>query len=84
MTRPPVGQSFRFEGDLNGASFAEFAGHRAARLDLTLEIEAASDRSVQLSVEGDPDLVDMFEMAMSLGPQDCVVHDITRFKGGAG
>lgn len=81
MTRH-FGQSFLFEGDLNSASFAEFARHRAARLTLSLAIETASDRSMRLSVDGDPDLVDMFEMAMSLGPQDCIVHDVTRLKNG--
>jgi acylphosphatase len=72
------GQAFLFEGRLNGESFAEFARHRAARLDLDLAIQTASDRAVRLSVDGEADLIDMFEMAMSLGPLDCIVLDVTR------
>lgn len=71
-------QSFLFEGRLNGESFSEFARHRAARLDLDLAIQSASDRAVRLSVDGETDLIDMFEMAMSLGPLDCIVLDVTR------
>lgn len=74
------GQSFLFEGRLNAASFAEFARHRAARLNLDLAIQAHTDRAMQLSVQGAPDLIDMFEMAMSLGPQDCIVLDVIRLR----
>jgi acylphosphatase len=73
-------QAFVFEGQLNSASFTEFARHRAARLDLILAIQAHTDQSVRLSVDGQPDLIDMFEMAMSLGPQDCIVLDVTRLR----
>jgi hypothetical protein len=31
-----------------------------------------------MRVSGQPDLVDAFEMAMSLGPEDCIVHDVIR------
>jgi hypothetical protein len=72
------GQVFLFEGRLNGESFAEFARHRAARLDLDLAIQTASDRAVRLSVDGEAALIDMFEMAMSLGPLDCIVLDVKR------
>jgi len=78
VPEPMGAQSFLFEGHLNGASFAAFARHRAARLDLALAIETHTDRAVRLSVDGEPDLIDMFEMAMSLGPHDCIVLDITR------
>jgi hypothetical protein len=71
-------QSFVFEGRLNGESFAEFARHRAARLDLALDIQATTDQAVRLSVDGEADLIDMFEMAMALGPLDCIVLDIKR------
>jgi acylphosphatase len=76
----PTAQSFVFEGRLNGASFADFARHRAARLNLSLDIETRTDHAVQLSVGGEPSLIDMFEMAMSLGPHDCIVLDITRLE----
>ncbi len=73
-------RAFLFEGRLNSASFTEFARHRAARLDLVLAIQTHTDQSVRLSVGGQPDLIDMFEMAMSLGPQDCIILDVIRLR----
>jgi acylphosphatase len=80
VAEPMAAQSFLFEGQLNGRSYAEFARHRAARLDLALVIQALTDRAMRLSVDGEPDLIDMFEMAMSLGPQDCIVRDVIRLR----
>lgn len=77
-----VAQTFTFSGQLNPASFADFARHRAARLDLALELGELRDMRAELSVAGDPDLIDMFEMAMSLGPLDCIVLDVARGSGG--
>lgn len=74
----PVAQTFTFSGQLNPASFANFARHRAARLDLALELGELRNAHAELSVAGDPDLIDMFEMAMSLGPHDCIVLDVER------
>jgi hypothetical protein len=73
-----VAQTFTFSGQLNPASFARFARHRAARLDLALELGEFRNAEARLSVDGDPDLIDMFEMAMSLGPHDCIVFDVAR------
>ena len=73
-----VAQTFTFSGRFNPASFAEFARRRAARLDLALELGEFRDVKVELSVTGHPDLIDMFEMAMSLGPHDCIVFDVAR------
>ena len=73
-----VAQTFTFSGQLNLTSFAEFARHRAARLDLLLELGEFRDAKAELSVTGKPDLIDMFEMAMSLGPHDCLVLDVAR------
>lgn len=70
--------TFTFQGALPVASFLEFAEHRAQRLSLLLVTQELSDTSAQMVVTGQPDLVDAFEMAMSLGPQDCVVHDVWR------
>jgi hypothetical protein len=67
-----------FAGDLKPASFAEFAAHRAGRLALAMRIVASDAAAVTVDLAGAPDLVDMFEMACSLGPLDCVVHDVTR------
>lgn len=73
-----VAQTFTFLGQLNPASFADFARRRAERLDLALELGAFHDASAELSVSGNSDLIDMFEMAMSLGPHDCIVLDVAR------
>ena len=69
---------FAFSGQIEPNSFSEFARHRAGRLELWLEICVEEKDFVKLDVEGQPDLVDSFEMACSLGPQDCIVRDITR------
>ncbi|MGV3548899.1 hypothetical protein [Rhizobium sp.] len=73
-----MAQSFIFSGHLNPASFADFARRRAARLDLTLELGEFRPSSAELAVTGHPDLIDMFEMAMSLGPHDCIIFDVAR------
>lgn len=70
--------TFTFQGDLPVASFAEFAQHRAARLSLDLHTIAQNSTNVTLRVKGPADLVDAFEMAMSLGPTDCIVSDVHR------
>jgi hypothetical protein len=68
----------RFEGDMVPASFAEFAAHRAARLSLAHRVLAQDDRGATIRVTGPAALVDAFEMALSLGPADCLVRDVTR------
>ena len=69
---------FVFSGTITCESFVDFARHRAGRLDLSLNISACSEAAVALSVSGQEDLVDMFEMACSLGPHDCIIYDISR------
>ncbi len=76
--------TFRFTGDLPQASFAAFASHRAARLSLQLDWLDQTDRMARLRIVGQPDLVDAFEMALSLGPQDCLVRDVTRLDNATG
>jgi hypothetical protein len=73
-----------FLGHFEPGSFAEFVHHRAHRLALTAGIDAASPRRIEVSVTGEADLVDAFEMACSLGPIDCLVLDTfrTRDRGG--
>jgi hypothetical protein len=70
--------TFTFIGVLPVTSFTDFAQHRAARLSVTLEQQAQSPTQAIMRVSGQPDLVDAFEMAMSLGPEDCIVHDVIR------
>lgn len=67
-----------FLGRFEPESFAEFVRHRAARLSLGMRLGAVSGERVEVAVEGAADLVDMFEMACSLGPIDCLVLDIHR------
>ena len=69
---------FVFSGKFRGDAFIEFARDRAARLDLALEIGAASDQAVAMTVRGEADLIDAFEMACSLGPFDSLILQIGR------
>lgn len=69
---------FRFVGDLDGTSFVEFAEHRARRLDIALRVVQSGSDSATFDVGGAPDLVDMFEMACSLGPLTSIVRDVER------
>jgi hypothetical protein len=73
-----VAQTFTFSGQLNPESFSSFARHRAARLSLVLELGEFRPARATLSVSGDSDLIDMFEMAMSFGPHDCIIFDVVR------
>jgi acylphosphatase len=73
--------SFVFSGRLQTDVFLEFARHRAARLDLAIDIGAVSDEAIALTVHGPSELVDAFEMACSLGPYQCLVLDVTRHSG---
>ncbi len=70
--------TFTFTGQIPRESFAEFAQHRASRLSITLSTVMQNDAVAKLQVIGQRDLVDAFEMALSLGPQDCIVHEVTR------
>ena len=69
---------FVFHGRIVCDSFVEFALHRAHRLDLEIDIGVCDPTSARLSVRGQDDLVDAFEMACSLGPYDCILIDIVR------
>ena len=73
----PVTRSVRlsFEGRFVVSSFAEFIERRAVRLDVDAVVRKASERLFSIDVTGQPDLIDAFEMACSLGPLDCLVLD---------
>ncbi|WP_210527655.1 hypothetical protein [Rubellimicrobium arenae] len=73
---------FEFRGQLPVGSFAEFARHRAGRLSLGLETLSQSESEARFRVSGPEDLVDAFEMALSLGPSDCLVLDVVRMGNG--
>jgi acylphosphatase len=69
---------FVFTGEIKCASFVGFARHRANRLNLRLDVGACDGTSATMTVGGQEALVDMFEMACSLGPYDCIVYDVVR------
>jgi hypothetical protein len=72
--------TFVFSGRFE-PSFVDFARHRVERLALNADApELRSDR-VRITVSGQDDLVDAFEVACSLGPIDCLVDDIARYPG---
>ena len=67
-----------FSGALDPERFVAFAEHRARRLDLRVRLGAVGPGMVAVTVEGEPDLIDAFEMACSLGPVTCIVRDVAR------
>jgi acylphosphatase len=67
-----------FRGRLNTASFQEFAQHRAQRLELVLKLTGLSGEAASLTLDGQDELIDAFEMACSLGPYDCLITEIER------
>lgn len=67
-----------FHGRFVPESFAEFMRHRAGRLSLNPEFGSIGEERIEVALGGDGDLIDMFEMACSLGPIDCVVLDVER------
>ena len=71
---------FTFSGRLEPAGFIAFAEHRAARLSLGLTIAACDRERCRLTLSGLEALIDAFEMAVSLGPYDSIVLDVTRFQ----
>ena len=62
-----------FDGALHAPSFVGFCAHRAARLSLRHTVLSQSPARVEVAVHGHHTLIDMFEMACSLGPDDCIV-----------
>ncbi len=72
---------FVFSGSLSSDSFIDFARHRAARLDVKLAFGSCRDGRIELTIRGPAALVDAFEMACSLGPEDCIVQNVRRLGG---
>jgi hypothetical protein len=69
-----------FSGRLEPQGFIAFAEHRAARLSLGLKIAACDQEHCRLTLSGPEALIDAFEMAVSLGPYDSIVLDVSRFQ----
>jgi hypothetical protein len=76
--------TFVFTGRFVPESFAAFVRHRVARLALAADPPEVGPARVRVTVAGQPDLVDAFEMACSLGPIDCLVEDVIRGPAGPG
>ena len=72
------GVIIEFRGRLAAESFAEFARHRAARLSLGLTALGEAADAAVYRLTGPADLIDAFEVAMCLGPVDCLVMDAIR------
>jgi acylphosphatase len=69
-----------FRGRFRTESFLEFVRHRAERLALRARIGTVTPHSIEVSVAGEEDLLDAFELACSLGPIDCLVIDYRRVR----
>jgi acylphosphatase len=67
-----------FHGRFQVESFLDFVRHRAERLALHAGIGTVTDDRIEVSVAGDEELLDAFELACSLGPIDCIVLDHRR------
>jgi acylphosphatase len=67
-----------FTGHFVPPSFLEFVDCRAARLDVDVSVMSADSGRVAVEISGQPDLIDAFEMACSLGPLDCMILDCER------
>ncbi|MDP0926512.1 hypothetical protein Q0601_04965 [Paracoccus onubensis] len=65
------------EGSLNTESCLAMASHFARRLSLSSTIANATPSRITLTLTGDERLIDMFEIACWLGPDDVNVDTIT-------
>jgi hypothetical protein len=66
-------QTLIFDGALDPKTFLTFCEKRARRLSLGHEIVGQSGSRVEVTLRGHETLIDMFEMACSLGPEGSVV-----------
>lgn len=64
-----------FQGRFRTESFLDFVHDRADRLALEAGIAAVTPERIEVSVAGQEELIDAFELACSLGPIDCLVLD---------
>jgi hypothetical protein len=69
-----------FHGRFRVESFLDFVRHRADRLALHAGIGTVTADCIEVSVAGDEELLDAFELACSLGPIDCIVLDHCRIR----
>ncbi len=67
-----------FTGAFDPEAFADFVAHRAHRLDLDARFGEIGPERVSVAVSGEPELIDAFEIACSLGPINCLVLNMAR------
>lgn len=71
-------QTLIFDGALEPTGFVAFCAHRAQRLSLDHQVVDRSPTRVAVQLRGHETLIDMFEMACSLGPEGSVVFSTSR------
>ncbi|MBX4909316.1 MULTISPECIES: acylphosphatase [Rhizobium] len=65
-------------GDVSSASFVPWIRRHADKLGLSQDFLQAGAERIELEVAGPVELIDMLEMACSLGPIDVWVDEIQR------
>lgn len=71
-------QTLVFDGTLDPDAFLAFCAHRAERLSLDHDVLEHSSTRLEVALHGHATLIDMFEMACSLGPEGSVVVATSR------
>jgi hypothetical protein len=71
-------QTLVFDGALDPDAFLAFCAHRAERLSVHHDVLEHSPERVKVTLRGHATLIDMFEMACSLGPEGSVVIATSR------
>jgi hypothetical protein len=71
-------QTLVFDGALEPDAFLAFCAHRAQRLSVDHDVLEHSSTRIEVALRGHATLIDMFEMACSLGPEGCVVLSTSR------
>jgi len=68
--------NYVIEGQFDKDDLFEFAEHRASRLNLRGQFRPAHAGLIEIDLEGYEELLDMFEMAMWLGPRHALITSI--------
>lgn len=71
-------QTLVFDGTLDPDAFLAFCAHRAQRLSIDHKVLEHTSMRVAVSLSGHATLIDMFEMACSLGPEGSIVIATSR------
>jgi len=74
--REYTSKNLRLHGVFRSDSFVDWIIRRATRLSLRGWVRMHSESLIELTVSGDPVLVDAMEVACSLGPIDAQVDSV--------